>query len=77
MTVTDIDRIAAVQNKLFEVKEWVDETLKILNYVRIDKEHEAYTQRASSNATYPGQYPPKVEEEISADFKGGLEGCDT
>jgi len=39
MDITDMDRINAVQQKLCEVKTWVDETLRILNYVCIDEAH--------------------------------------
>jgi hypothetical protein len=72
MTITDIDRISAVQSKLYEVKAWVDETLKILNYVRIDKEHEVFTTTSSSKAPdlYPGQYR---EDTISAEIEGDEE----
>ena len=67
-TITDMDRLNAVQHKLFEVKSWVDETLRILNYVCIDEDHKAFkrsnndnnittTDEASSkaNGLYPGQ----------------------
>ena len=76
MTVTDIDRISAVQNKLFEVKAWVDETLKILNYVVIDTEHKAFRDNSSVGlplskaGLYPGQYQ---EDTITAEVEGDTE----
>ena len=54
MEITDMDRLNAVQHKLFEVKTWVDETLRILNYVCIDEDHKAF-KAASKATTYPGQ----------------------
>ena len=65
MDITDMDRINAVQQKLCEVKTWVDETLRILNYVCVDEAHKkfkaqeyklnAQLQPLSKASTYPGQ----------------------
>ena len=76
MTITDIDRITAVQNKLFEVKAWVDETLKILNYVCIDKEHRDFKLTPLSKAAgiYPGQFAePLMGDQIIAEEVGDAE----
>jgi len=58
MDITDMDRINAVQQKLCEVKTWVDETLRILNYVCIDEAHKKFkatTPLSKANKIYPGQ----------------------
>ena len=62
MDITDMDRINAVQQKLCEVKTWVDETLRILNYVCVDEAHKKFKEankiiQPLSKATdlYPGQ----------------------
>ena len=61
MEITDMDRLTAVQSKLCEVKTWVDETLRILNYVCIDEAHRKFKDnepQCVSNASgglYPGQ----------------------
>ena len=57
MDITDMDRINAVQQKLCEVKTWVDETLRILNYVCIDEAHKQFKASTplSNASTYPGQ----------------------
>ena len=60
MGINDMDRINAVQQKLCEVKTWVDETLRILNYVCIDEAHKQFKSTnapLSKAATYPGQLP--------------------
>ena len=58
MDITDLDRLNAVQHKLSEVKNWVDETLRILNYVCVDEAHKRFKQRPS-----PGQ----IEDRSSAE----------
>lgn len=60
MEITDMDRINAVQKKLCEVKTWVDETLRILNYVCVDEAHKKFKtnnmERPSKAVEiYPGQ----------------------
>jgi len=63
MDITDMDRINAVQQKLCEVKTWVDETLRILNYVCVDEAHRQFKaggitwvdKPLSKASTYPGQ----------------------
>ena len=52
MDITYMDRINAVQHKLCEVKTWVDETLKILNYVCIDEDHKQFSKAASHDNAY-------------------------
>jgi len=70
MDITDMDRINAVQHKLCEVKTWVDETLRILNYVCIDEAHKQFKSTIPpSKATdlYPGQLSDithKADEEV-------------
>ena len=77
MDITDMDRINAVQQKLCEVKTWVDETLRILNYVCVDEAHKKFKEankiiQPSSKAAslYPGQIKStehkadELEEEI-------------
>ena len=62
MDITDMDRINAVQQKLCEVKTWVDETLKILNYVCVDEAHKKFKEAnkiiqplSKAAGLYPGQ----------------------
>jgi len=70
MDITDLDRLNAVQHKLSEVKNWVDETLRILNYVCVDEAHKRFKHRPSppqplskANGLYPGQ----IEDRSSAE----------
>ena len=65
MDITDMDRINAVQQKLCEVKTWVDETLRILNYVCIDEAHKQFkatTPLSKANKNYPGQLPEQIND---------------
>ena len=64
MDITDMDRINAVQQKLCEVKTWVDETLRILNYVCID---EAHKQFSKANKIYPGQLAEQINDNETED----------
>ena len=65
MDITDMDRINAVQQKLCEVKTWVDETLRILNYVCIDEAHKQFkttTPLSKANKIYPGQLAEQIND---------------
>jgi len=70
MDITDMDRINAVQQKLCEVKTWVDETLRILNYVCVDEAHKKFkagevtwVDKPLSKATlYPGQLSEQIND---------------
>ena len=75
MDITDMDRINAVQQKLCEVKTWVDETLRILNYVCIDEAHKAYKEKeivpgtiscmynsSKADKIYPGQLAEQIND---------------
>jgi len=65
MDITDMDRINAVQQKLCEVKTWVDETLRILNYVCIDEAHKQFkatTPLSKAAVLYPGQLAEQIND---------------
>jgi len=73
MDITDMDRINAVQQKLCEVKTWVDETLRILNYVCVDEAHKKFKEankiiqplsKANRQQTV-GLYPGQLAEQIN------------
>ena len=68
-----MDRINAVQHKLCEVKTWVDETLRILNYVCIDEAHKKFKATtppplmivkplSKANKIYPGQLADQIND---------------
>ena len=62
-----MDRINAVQKKLCEVKTWVDETLRILNYVCIDETHKKFKEQrnkplSKANKIYPGQLADQIND---------------
>ena len=74
MDITDMDRINAVQHKLCEVKTWVDETLRILNYVCVDEAHKQFKageitwmdKPLSKAIVQPiGLYPGQLAEQIN------------
>ena len=74
MDITDMDRINAVQQKLCEVKTWVDETLRILYYVCVDESHKKFKSQQQSCSyqpplskvdLYPGQLPPVKDKSDS------------
>ena len=70
MDITDMDRINAVQQKLCEVKTWVDETLRILNYVCIDEAHKQFkatTPLSKANKIYPGQLAKQINDNETED----------
>ena len=65
MGITDMDRLNAVQQKLCEVKTWVDETLRILNYVCIDEAHKAFKTKETTHtppSKAAGLYPGQLKE---------------
>ena len=67
MDITDMDRINAVQQKLCEVKTWVDETLRILNYVCVDEAHKQFKAQEYKMDTQPlskavNLYPGQLED---------------
>ena len=71
MDITDMDRINAVQHKLCEVKTWVDETLRILNYVCVDEAHKQFKAGeitwmdkplSKANKNYPGQLAEQIND---------------
>jgi len=73
MDITDMDRINAVQHKLCEVKTWVDETLRILNYVCVDEAHKKFKAQeyklnaqlqplSKANKNYPGQLAEQIND---------------
>ena len=76
MEITDMDRINAVQQKLCEVKTWVDETLRILNYVCVDEAHKRFKESvklvnktlkppSKAKGLYPGQLAEQTEDNNS------------
>ena len=68
MEITDMDRLFAVQNKLSEVKTWVDETLRILHYVCVDEAHRQFTDNEPlSKAANDGLYPGQITEIATAE----------
>ena len=61
MNITDVDRIDIVQQKLFNIRQFAEETLKILNYICIDKQHDEFKQQSYAGKAegYAGQYTKK------------------